>query len=281
MLFQAIAQFRQALAAIFQAPNGRSFPISDWERNWLSKLRFGNRGKRMAFAIQAGATNQRFADKRVPNLEIGSQRAFMTSWLACASICLLCLATLSAAEPVDNLLANCNLPLSGTATPGALPPTFSTWSEVQDHPVAKVYLSQNDKAAGKTILCIERLERAGNERVRLGPTIPVEPGKRYYFSCLVKATEGGPGVMFEPSDAARKFVEKAQLLDPSTTTPAATVEGRNLSLIWALVDPPDQFLTLDMAFTIPDGVHYLTILAHYSHTMGTAWFTDFKLLRLE
>jgi hypothetical protein len=200
--------------------------------------------------------------------------------LICLAAALGAFSGLPGATAAENLIPNGDLE---NLLPGDLPEGMSSWTD-QDHPVARYYVSQEEKTSGKNSLCIERLDDpVGNSRIGFG-AFPVEPGKRYRFSCKVKTTETHmpATVIFQPLKDRQKGYLEVPLLDLETSTHGATLDGGILRLVRALAKDPDGFNKLEMTFTVPGDCIYLGITVDFSwNALGKAWFDDFELLPLQ
>jgi hypothetical protein len=178
----------------------------------------------------------------------------------------------------DNLIPDAQLKQEA-APNGPLP----TWASLgKDSPNATASISDVAPPSGGHTFCIERLTAQGNSRITLRPTIPVQAGHRYYFSCQVRMTGTGAGVLIGSLDSRGKPT-KGGFEDIIATNPDVefSYDGAGLSLRRCLLAQPDAFNTLDMTFTVPEGVAFLSISLNYSWTLGTAWYGDFQLLPLD
>ncbi len=192
--------------------------------------------------------------------------------------------TISAAE---NLIPNGDLEQDTTLEAGQLPGGMTTSGQDEEygHPLAKCYLSSEEKSSGKYSLCIERLDDPqGFSRLSILPEpILVEGGKRYYFSCKIKSTEPKARVLMYVS-GNDKMVLAGGLPDSVTPTQGAIVayDGVMLALDRNKAEDPDGFNKVEWTFTIPpEGVH-LNIALDFSHNaLGKAWFDDFELRALD
>lgn len=179
-----------------------------------------------------------------------------------------------------NLIPNGDL-ANVTWAAGGLPKGVSFSADTSlDGPCGSASVVEVPPGHGTYALCIERSSAKGNSRLHFGP-FPVQPGKRYYFSCREKSTAGAAGVLFDLSDAARKGVSHVTLEDAVSTNPDVLIHGNGFSLPLCLADQPDGFNRMDETFTIPPGVCFLTISLNFSWVKGTAWFNDIQLLPLD
>ena len=184
----------------------------------------------------------------------------------------------------DNLIPNGNLEQTTEMSADGLPKHMTYWSDIKDHPVAKHYLSQEEKISGRNSLCIERLnDPKGASRISVVNSITVNPGQRYYFSCKIKSTLGCPKVLLFVRN-----LEKIELPlgfeDAVTTTPGALIthDGGMIQLQQNMAENPKGFNKVDLTFTLPQKACSLNIVIEYSHcVLGKAWFDDFELFSLE
>lgn len=114
-------------------------------------------------------------------------------------------------------------------------------------------------------------------------TLEVQPGQKYRFSCMAKATEGRVQIYIWPRGNNPKEIIKdgTELTDFTTTTFGGVVAGNRLDLPVRDAENPEGFNKLEATFTVPDGVHYVSVQACFSHTLGTAWYDDFQLEAVE
>ncbi|MFZ4777590.1 MAG: hypothetical protein ACOYM3_19650, partial [Terrimicrobiaceae bacterium] len=153
-------------------------------------------------------------------------------------ICLVAaLGTLSgatAAMASENMIPNGDLENVNVLANG-LPEGMAYWQSSAGDPIAKAYLSQDEKSSGVNSLCIERLDNPeGHSRVCVAKAIPVEPGKHYSFSCKIKSTEFGkdPCIIIWATDGKTggKSDKSLAIEDVATTSPGARIQGGLLYL---------------------------------------------------
>lgn len=187
-----------------------------------------------------------------------------------------------ASSPVNNLIPYGDFEDDTLFGQNGLPKGMDTWTDVQDRPIATVTIAQDEKASGNNSLKIERIEKPGNMRVSI-ITVEVEPGQKYRVSCMGKATEGKLQLYVWPrGNTPKESLNGTEIADFTTTTFGAQVAGGNrLDLAVKDAENPEGFNKLEATFTIPDGVHYISVQATFSHTLGTAWYDDFQLELVE
>ncbi len=191
---------------------------------------------------------------------------------------------LASAAASENLIPNGDLEEVTAIQSNGLPRGMTYWSSIQDRPIAKAYLSQEEKTSGDNSLCIERLdEPKGVSRVGVTKLIPVEPGKRYCFSCKIKSTETRPMVLIYMHDGNKTELPFG-LVDAETATEGAMLShnGAILTLNRDLVTDPDGFNKAELTFTAPPEAQYFAVQVDFSsNANGKAWFDDFELLPLD
>lgn len=205
----------------------------------------------------------------------------------------LCLATLlgllsvvPSAIAAENMFPNGDLENVNVLANG-LPEGMVSWQSPDGDPIATCTLSQEEKSSGANSLCIERLENPeGHSRVCVASAIPVEPGKRYSFSCKIKSTEFGkdPGIYIYASDGKTggKSDEWLTLENVATTSPGAKIRGAILYLSKQQAEDPEGFNKVEMTFTAPPNGAFLTVYADFSWCASSkAWFDDFELLPID
>lgn len=203
---------------------------------------------------------------------------------AAATLGILACAPLAIAA--ENMIPNGDLE-NVDVLPNGLPEGMVSWQSNDGEPIARYYLSQEEKSSGSNSLCIERLENPeGHSRILVASAIPVEPGKRYSFSCKIKSTEFAkdPGIFIYASDGKTggKSDEWLSLENDITTSPGAKINGGILYLSKAQAEDPEGFNKVERTFTIPADGSFLTIYADFSWCAASkAWFDDFELLPLD
>ena len=205
--------------------------------------------------------------------------------LATVLCALSCAPDVTAGESlVPNLIPNGDLKQVTTIQADGLPIGMTTWSSIPDRPTAKCYLLQDQKSPKLNSMCIERLDSPkGVTRVVVSKPIPVEAGKRFYFSCNIKSTKGQPAVFIFVLNGAKKELPFG-LPDVATTTLGATLahSGSMIQLQRGLLANPDAFNKVELTFTVPPAGCFLSIVVDFSwNALGKAWFNDFQLLPLD
>jgi hypothetical protein len=167
------------------------------------------------------------------------------------------------------------------APPGEnLPAGLNPWTNSRDEPPARVYITDEVRAAGGYSLCIERLATRGLQRVGL-PEIAVEPGRRMLFSMLARCTLGQVEVVisFRGDDGKPISFERA---DAKASTPGTEVIRWGLQMRRVLAPDPDGFNRAEVALTVPPGARTMGIQIGYSnHPAGQkAWFDEVQVIPL-
>jgi len=196
------------------------------------------------------------------------------------------IARLPAASAAESLIPNGDLEQVATAASG-VPSPMTVWNSVQDRPVSEVSLSTEEKTSGENSLHISRLDepKGGVTRVSIrgSDLIPVEPGKRYFFSCQAKCTQAKIAILIKAYNSSKE-VFPLGLEDAVTTTQGAMLgyDGAMVRLQHSEAADPEGFNKVDLTFTVPADAVFLSVEVDYSHNAnGKAWFDDFELLPLE
>ncbi|MFZ2653647.1 MAG: hypothetical protein WAX69_01910 [Victivallales bacterium] len=185
-------------------------------------------------------------------------------------------------ERAANLVVNGGFEDKSLIDPeSACPKGVSLWSNVKDEPVAKVYVTRQEKVDGQYSLCIERLNPKGHERVNLAP-VPVTPGKRMLFSMMAKSTEGWVEVLFIFCGTDGKPLSGFNDVDVVACTPGTQLTPWGLHLLRGLAPDPGGFNRGEAAFTVPPGAVTLRISLAYGYQAAgeKAWFDDIELITL-
>lgn len=181
----------------------------------------------------------------------------------------------------ENLIPNGDLEQNTTIGANGLPAGMASFGEKHDPPVVNFSLSQKEKTSGENSLCIERFDAPqARSRILVSPFIPVEPGKRYSFSCKIKSTDAKPQVILYAYDKDKQEFPEIGLPDSETTTPGAIIahKGALLQLDISKSENPDSFNKVEWTFSTPTDGCYLSVVIDYSpQGPGKAWFDDFEL----
>ena len=177
-------------------------------------------------------------------------------------------------------------PNVGFTETGILPEGISKEQKVVSDPLAKYYLSKDEKSTGANSLCIERLENpVGNSRICVANDLPVKPGKRYSFSCKIKSTEFGAYPSIIVWGTEKEAAQRGKIMDmedAATKSTGARVQGATLILSRKTSEDPNGFNKVEMTFKVPTDCNFLRIFADLSYCANSkAWFADFELLPLD